>query len=322
MRATGIKTRWVNSDRQLADVLTKPTAPSASIHRLQQTGRWKIVWDADFTSAKNIRKEKRDKRFKGKQVKGKTAHQDYVAFDPQTDQADLVNHIIDMERQSGSGGPPIYETGSNWPMYDGPPTYMLSPQAEAPYQPPPTYGLSPLAEVPVPEDPYYSSESEVDSDLDTDMAVVAAPYLSLDPFESGDQDDYMEVRASLNFDSRVEELFEQWVDAVEERFKDDKEKQARLIHAFQIEQEAFRLAMQDANLKVKEQKDKKKKKKPKNHDRELPPDFDMAKPYFMRASQQTDMCEEEKGPTLGSLLLEKTKNHIDVNGSFLQKPRI
>ena len=80
--------------------------------------------------------------------------------------------------------------------------------------------------------------------------------------------------------------------------------------------------MQDANLKVKEQKDKKKKKKAKNHDRELPPDFDMAKPYFMRASQQTDMCEEEKGPTLGSLLLEKTKNHIDVNGSFLQKPRI
>ena len=49
MRATGIKTRWVNSDRQLADVLTKPTAPAAAIQRLQQTGRWKIVWDADFT---------------------------------------------------------------------------------------------------------------------------------------------------------------------------------------------------------------------------------------------------------------------------------
>ena len=27
MRATGIKTRWVNSDRQLADVLTTCTAP-------------------------------------------------------------------------------------------------------------------------------------------------------------------------------------------------------------------------------------------------------------------------------------------------------
>ena len=33
MRATGIRTRWVNSDGQLADVLTKPTAPAASIQR-------------------------------------------------------------------------------------------------------------------------------------------------------------------------------------------------------------------------------------------------------------------------------------------------
>ena len=63
-RATGIKTRWVNSDRQLADVLTKPTAPASSIQRLQQTGRWKIVWDANYTSAKNLRKEKREKHFK------------------------------------------------------------------------------------------------------------------------------------------------------------------------------------------------------------------------------------------------------------------
>ena len=41
MRATGIKTRWVNSDRQLADVLTKATASPASILRLQTSGRWK-----------------------------------------------------------------------------------------------------------------------------------------------------------------------------------------------------------------------------------------------------------------------------------------
>ena len=38
MRATGIRTRWVNSDRQLADVLTQPTAPLASIQQLQRTG--------------------------------------------------------------------------------------------------------------------------------------------------------------------------------------------------------------------------------------------------------------------------------------------
>ena len=68
MRATGIKTRWVNSDRQLADVLTKPTAPAAAIQRLQQTGRWNIVWDADFTSAKNLRKEKRDNHFNNQQA--------------------------------------------------------------------------------------------------------------------------------------------------------------------------------------------------------------------------------------------------------------
>ena len=64
MRATGIKTRWVNSDRQLADVLTKATAPPASILKLQTTGRWKIVWDENYTSAKNLRKAKRDAHFK------------------------------------------------------------------------------------------------------------------------------------------------------------------------------------------------------------------------------------------------------------------
>ena len=52
MRATGLKTKWVNSDRQLADVLTKAIAPPASILRLQTFGRWKIVWDENFTSAK------------------------------------------------------------------------------------------------------------------------------------------------------------------------------------------------------------------------------------------------------------------------------
>ena len=64
MRATGIRTRWVNSDRQIADVLTKTTAPPASILKLQNSGRWKIVWDENYTSAKNVRKAKRDAHFK------------------------------------------------------------------------------------------------------------------------------------------------------------------------------------------------------------------------------------------------------------------
>ena len=75
------------------------------------------------------------------------------------------------------------------------------------------------------------------------------------------------------------------------------------MRAFLIEQEAFRLAAQDANLKVQEQKDKKKKERPKNYDRELPPDFEMATPYFMRASQETDMCEVERRARIGVPLI-------------------
>ena len=56
------------------------------------------------------------------------------------------------------------------------------------------------------------------------MAVVAASSLSLDPFESGDQEEYMEVRAALNWCSRWEELFKLWTEAIAERFPDDEEK--------------------------------------------------------------------------------------------------
>ena len=81
------------------------------------------------------------------------------------------------------------------------------------------------------------------------MAVVAAPFLSLDPFESGDQEEYMEVRAALNWNCRLDELFEQWFDAVAERFPDDKEKQDRLILAFQIEAESWKRAYQEMEQK-------------------------------------------------------------------------
>ena len=57
------------------------------------------------------------------------------------------------------------------------------------------------------------------------------------------------------------------------------------------------------NRKKQEQKDKKKKKRPKNQDRTLPPDFDMAKPYFVRASQETDMCEVERRTHIGVPLI-------------------
>ena len=64
----------------------------------------------------------------------------------------------------------------------------------------------------------------------------------------------MVVRASQNWDSRAEELHEQWLNAVRERFHRDKEKQERLILAFQIEQAALRRATRAANIKVEERK--------------------------------------------------------------------
>ena len=64
MRETGISTRWVNSDRQIADVLTKPQVPAHNLQALQSTGRWKIVFDDQFTSAKKLRKAARDANLK------------------------------------------------------------------------------------------------------------------------------------------------------------------------------------------------------------------------------------------------------------------
>ena len=64
MRETGITTRWVNSDRQIADVLTKPHVPSYNLQALQSNGRWKIVFDDNFTSAKKLRKAARDATLK------------------------------------------------------------------------------------------------------------------------------------------------------------------------------------------------------------------------------------------------------------------
>ena len=46
--------RWVNSDAQIADSLTKPTKPGA-LHQLLQTGRWRLVYDPEFTSAKRLK---------------------------------------------------------------------------------------------------------------------------------------------------------------------------------------------------------------------------------------------------------------------------
>ena len=91
----------------------------------------------------------------------------------------------------------------------------------------------------------YTSSSEEDSDLATDLAVVAASSLSLDPFESGDQEEYMEVRVALNWCSRWEELFKLWTEAIANRFPDDEEKQARLTLALKREVENWQSASQE-----------------------------------------------------------------------------
>ena len=83
---------------------------------------------------------------------------------------------------------------------------------------------------------------------------MAAPFLSLDPFESGDQEEYMEVGAALNWNCRLDELFEQWFAALAERFPDDKAKRERLILALQLEAETWQRASQEMLQKKEEQK--------------------------------------------------------------------
>ena len=48
-------TRWVNSEAQLADALTKPQV-SSSLHKVLQEHMWTLVYDERFVSAKKCRK--------------------------------------------------------------------------------------------------------------------------------------------------------------------------------------------------------------------------------------------------------------------------
>ena len=117
------------------------------------------------------------------------------------------------------------------------------------------------------------------------------------------------MRAALNWNCRVDELFEQWFDAVAERFPDDKDKQDRLILAFQIEAEAWKRAYQEMEQKKQEQKDKKKKRKPKRREIEFPEDFDWSKAYFMRATVagRTDMCPPNERRHIGVPLINEDR---------------
>jgi len=55
------------------------------------------------------------------------------------------------------------------------------------------------------DDDPWQSEEESDSDIDpAHESTVAAPYVGLDPFETVDQDDYLEIRAEATINSRVQ----------------------------------------------------------------------------------------------------------------------
>ena len=61
-----VAVKWVNSDRQLADILTKQGVLTENVGGALQSNEWRIVFDETFTSAKNLRKQKRDAHFKRK----------------------------------------------------------------------------------------------------------------------------------------------------------------------------------------------------------------------------------------------------------------
>ena len=58
--STHIQVKWVNSDRQLADILTKQGVLPDNLDRALKTNKWRIVLDATFTSVKNLRTQKRE----------------------------------------------------------------------------------------------------------------------------------------------------------------------------------------------------------------------------------------------------------------------
>ena len=51
--------RWVNSEAQLADALTKPL-PHGILHKALIEGQWTLTYDPEFTSAKKLRKRRRE----------------------------------------------------------------------------------------------------------------------------------------------------------------------------------------------------------------------------------------------------------------------
>ena len=58
LEANSTMVRWVHSDAQLADALTKPL-PLGVLHKAMIEGKWTLSYDPDFTSAKRLKKSRR-----------------------------------------------------------------------------------------------------------------------------------------------------------------------------------------------------------------------------------------------------------------------
>ena len=82
-------------------------------------------------------------------------------------------------------------------------------------------------------EPSEAESESSDSDLDlTFETTVAAAYLGLDPFETCDLDDHLEVRVEVSVNARTEELYDKWVETVKGLYPDDKEWQDIIIARF------------------------------------------------------------------------------------------
>ena len=57
LQQTRTEVRWVHSDAQVADAMTKPN-PSGSLYAFLTLGKWRLIYDPTFTSAKRHRKGK------------------------------------------------------------------------------------------------------------------------------------------------------------------------------------------------------------------------------------------------------------------------
>ena len=66
--ASNVSDKWVISDRQLADILTKQGVLTDNLDCALKSNEWRIIYDAPFTSAKNLRKQARSGHFRKMQT--------------------------------------------------------------------------------------------------------------------------------------------------------------------------------------------------------------------------------------------------------------